>query len=734
MNVYLAEKPSQGRDIARVLGCNNLVKKTKPYIGYMTDNNSTIVTWCLGHLVTCAEPRDYDPKYANWNIDDLPFIPDNWMLAEADTTAAKAQIKVIKQVLKQATNVIISTDADREGELIARLVLFYCGYDGPMDRLWLSALDPLSIKKALAEIKPATVYEPLFWAGLGRQRADFLCGLNYTRCATKIFDGQSIGKRRNIYSVGRVQSPTLRMIVERDREIENFTSKNFYTLKAKVLTQKNESFFVDWQTSEDCKYDDSGRCLDFNYINGLADSLKGKDGIITDFTVEDREVSPPLPFCLSDLQKKANTKYGYKAGEILKTAQTLYEKYKATTYPRSDCNYLPTSQFSNTKAIFDALISVDPSIKDKVKLCDPSIQSNTWNDKKVEKSSHHAIIPTMNANVDLNSMSTVERNVYDLIRMLYLAQFISKYKYRHTSITLHSENHCFKTTGNIVLYEGWVALLGRDYKEENQDLPLLNFNDRVNIIDTNIESKKTRPPSRFTDATLLNAMKTAGKAVEDEELKKVLQDVAGLGTEATRAEIIDTLHKRNYTEAKGKYILSTQKGKHLIQELPDRLTSVEITAKWEKELDMISKARGSYRSFIEMIENNVRSNIEELKQIQSSSPDGILTTMQATEQDFFCPDCGGKLRKFPSNNNKIFWWGCSNFKAKKCKFSARDNSGRPVLKKSVPEIVKPCPKCCKGNLVKRTYIKKGKEKTFLGCSCYPTCKYSEFINKIKLNG
>ena len=687
MQVFVAEKPSQGRDIANIIGCRNRQD------GYLEGNN-TIVTWGFGHLLQPADPEKYDPKYKKWNLNDLPIIPTTWKLSQNDSS--KKQLAIVKDCIAKADEVIIATDADREGELIARLILGYARYNGSVKRLWLSALDDASIKKALNNLKDGSETEPLFHTGLGRQRADWISGFNYTRACSLVYGGFG-----NVFSVGRVQTPTLRLVVERDLEIANFKSKDFFGIVGIF-----RDISAQWVVPEEAFGDEEKRCLDESIVKAVVNKCKGKDAIVVESTNKAKEQKAPLCMSLSELQKQANNLYGYDAKKILDIAQALYEKHKATTYPRTDCGYLPTTQKADVQSILNNLKGYD----DLVAKCDANFESRVWNDKKVAESSHHAIIPTNNSNVNISAMSEQEKNVYSIIVKYYLAQFMGNYKYNESFIAIECESERFTAKGIVSTSLGWKVNMETTKEEDStnsKELPRIEQGEILVCNSLKIQNKKTTPPSHYTDATLISAMKNCGRKVEDQEAKDMLAEVQGIGTEATRADVIETLKKREYVIKKGKSILSTEKGKEIIKQLPDELSSVVITAEWEKKLSQIAKGKYGYKEFIAEIANLTKSNIE------------LIIGQKGLVKKFVknpCPKCQNELIRLKSKPpKKGFYWMCSEIK-NGCETFLEDNRGKPTT----PKISKvKCPDC--GSELKQRNGKKGK---WWGCTGYPLCETS----------
>ena len=701
MRVFIAEKPSQGRDIAAVLGCTN---KGNGCIS----NDKDVVTWGFGHLLQPADPEKYHEKYKRWNLSDLPIIPETWKLTP--NPQSKAQLAIVKGWIDKADEVVIATDADREGELIARLILGHARYKGEIKRLWLSALDDASIKKALDNLKPGKATESLFWAGLGRQRADWMTGMSYTRAATLLFGGAG-----DVCSVGRVQSPTLRLIVERDAEIDNFVAKDFYTIVAE-FAQNDQCFNCDWVIPESAKGDEEGRCLDKKIAEAVKAQCLAKQGEIITYETKKKSQQAPLPFSLSELQKAANNRYGYDAKAVLQTAQALYESHKATTYPRSDCGYLPLTQKPEVTKIIKNLALLDDAYKKLSEHCKASFKSRCWNDKKVGESSHHAIIPTNNTKVVLSNMSEMERNVFDLITRQYLAQFMGNYTYNETVIEIDCAKERFKTKGIIPSQLGWKHAFVADKtsktkNKKEQILPALEQSKPVTNTDVTIFDKKTTPPAHYNDATLISAMKNCGRKVDDEDAKKIFAEVQGIGTEATRADIIETLKTRQYIENRGKFLISTAKGQAIIEVLPDVLTNIEITAKWEQILSEVAKGKSNYKDFIGGIQNSLRENINQLKNMPEATHLAV---------DHHCPKCNEQLVRFRKKNSRSFWWGCSGYK-NGCDISMDDVDGMPKARKPIVTSDIECPKCKTHKLIQRT---SKYDSVFWACSGYPKCSAS----------
>lgn len=701
MRVFIAEKPSQARELAQILGCHRRGD------GFLANDND-VVTWAFGHLLQPADPERYDEKYKKWVLNDLPIMPERWKLDP--NPKSKKQLSVIKGLLSKASEVVVATDSDREGELVGRLILGNARYKGPTKRLWLSSLDETSIKKALASLKDITETDNFFWSGLGRQRADWMAGMSYTRAATLLF-----GAHGDVCSVGRVQSPTLRLVVERDLEIEAFVSKPFYVVTAQ-FSQGAKSLNCEWVVPEHAKGDEEGRCLDKEIAKKVKDKCQFQQGELVVYKTEEKQKNAPLPFSLSELQKKANTQYGYSAKEVLVTAQSLYEKHKVISYPRSDCPYLPISQFADAKGMFLFLDRALPHYKDTLSLCDSNFRSRCWNDVKVEQASHHALIPILNPKADFSQLNGMEANIYDLIARQYLAQFAGNYVYKETVIEIDCEGERFRTKGIVPINLGWKALPNKGVNEQDEaekELPELIRNMHLENVGVDVLNKTTTPPHHYTDATLLSAMKNCGRKVDDENYKKILLQGEGIGTDGTRADIIEVLKKRNYVTQKGKYIISTGKGRGMIKQLPDGLTNVLITAKWEQVLKDVEQGKASYDQFIGGIKQELVKNIAALREME-----GKCSQVSCSSTKYSCPVCGKEMIRRKSKKGKGYWWGCSGYKTG-CLNVMDDLNGKPIAKTESETSKIDCPTCKKSKLVKRQG-KKGN--AFWGCLGYPTCK------------
>ena len=561
MKLFLCEKPSQGNDIAKVLGA------TKRGEGCLsTPDGQLTVTWGIGHLVEQFNPEEYDPAFKKWVFETLPIIPGKWGLSPKKET--KKQFNVVMKLIKQAKLVVIATDIDREGETIARELLDLAGFRGQIKRLWLSALDDASIRKALGALKDNEETLPLYYAGLARSRADWLIGMNFSRLYTLL--AQQQGYQGKPLSVGRVQTPTLSLVVNRDREIKNFIPKQHFALQV-MLSDGNQHFATQYVIPEQyC--DPDGLCLSAQVIQAANQQIRqlGQAKVESVETKREKQ-NAPLCFALSDLQSEANRLYGLGAQRVLDIAQSLYETHKATTYPRTDCGYLPESQFAEAPKIIQCLLQSDNRLQPLVGMLNLNQKSRVWNDKKI--TAHHGIIPTM-IKADISKMSDEELKLYDLIRRRYLAQFLPVSETDKTQIILKCGQHILSARGNVLIAPGWKILFGKSLDEDDdapQALPTLKQGQVCQISDSEIKTLQTSPPNHFTEGTLLTAMKNAARFVTDERLKQRLRETEGLGTEATRAGTIQGLIDKGFLKKKGKSLLATDEAMTLIDNLPQML-------------------------------------------------------------------------------------------------------------------------------------------------------------------
>ncbi len=610
--LFIAEKPSLGRAIADALPGT---KKREP--GCIRCGNNDVVTWCIGHLLEQAEPDAYDEKYKKWSMTDLPIIPRQWQL-RARKSAAK-QLGVIRRLIKDAEEIVHAGDPDREGQLLVDEVIDYLKVSqtkkAQVQRLLINDLNLPAVKRALTQMRCNRDFIPLSVSALARSRADWLYGMNMSRAYTLL--GQKVGYQ-GVLSVGRVQTPVLGLVVRRDEEIEHFVPKDYCILYALIPYQNAEQSFdirARWKPSEACRpwQDEEGRVLNRKLIENVAGRISGQTATVTESEQKRTQQTPPLPYSLSALQIDAARRYGMSAQEVLAACQSLYEKHKLITYPRSDCRYLPQEHYAQAAIILEAIRHNDKSLEEQATEADLSLQSKAWNDKKVD--AHHAIIPTPKQ-MSLHVLSGSELKIYQQIARQYLMQFYPAAVYAEAKLIFDIAGGCFIAKGRQLVEKGWKCLLGKVTDEDDgvETVPPLDKGTQLICREGEIKDRKTEPPRHFTEATLLQAMTGIARFVENRELKKILRETDGLGTEATRAGILDTLFKRQLLKRQGKSIVSSEAGRALIHALPGESTYPDMTARWEHQLQDIAEKNQVYQPFIQSLEQQITMLMQQVRQ------------------------------------------------------------------------------------------------------------------------
>ncbi len=618
MRLFLAEKPSLARAIADVL--------PKPHTrgdGFIQCGENDVVTWCIGHLLEQAEPDAYDERFKMWRMEHLPIVPEQWKLIPKKETFK--QLQTVEKLVKKADVLVNAGDPDREGQLLVDEVFSYLQVPeekrSQIQRCLVSDLNPSAVKKAIEKLQKNSEFIPLATSALARARADWLYGINMTRAYT--LQGRWTGYK-GVLSVGRVQTPVLGLIVRRDLEIENFVPKDYYEVLAHILVpETNERFTAQWQPSKACEdyQDEDGRVLSLPLVENVVKRIIDQPAIVTDYQDKIETETAPLPYSLSVLQIDAARRYGLSAQAVLDICQKLYETHKLITYPRSDNRYLPNEHYADRFKVMAAIAHHLEEYREKPEAVNSDLKNRCWNDKKVE--AHHAIIPTARqGNVNL---SENERRIYQLITRQYLLQFCPEAEYRKGKIQLEIAGGTFVAQARNLIVAGWKSLLGKEDSDEILEplLPVVKKGQQLHCEKGEIVSKKTQPPRHFTDATLLSAMTGIARFVQDKQLKKVLRETDGLGTEATRAGIIELLFKRGFLIKKGRNIHSTEAGRILISALPDEATQPDMTAHWEMQLNGISKKETSYQQFMSdlthrlpMLLQSDRKKLQNLSKIQ----------------------------------------------------------------------------------------------------------------------
>ena len=619
MELILCEKPKVGRDTARLLGIQEQHRE------YIICNGGKVVTWAIGHLLQQDEPERYDPRYHQWLWHDLPIIPETFKVSPNPRT--KDQFKAIRGLLKKASKVLIATDAGREGELIAREIIHYCGYKGPIDRVWAQAQDDSSLLAALKAPLLGVKTEGLYRSALARQQSDWVVGMNMSRAVTLRFRQKT--NSGDTHSIGRVKTPTLKLVYDRDEAIRKFVSQEFFELGATIRAENDHIVEMVFRPKEE------ERIFDRVDAEKLAAAATGTRGPIQVKT-EPKKEEPPKLFELTELQKRCNALFGWSAKRTLDLAQTLYQDRHAITYPRSDCAYLPDEQKEGIPAILAIAAAVlnDP----KLAQLKPVIRKSVFDSSKVEE--HNAIIPTT-ARPQFESFSKEEASLYNLIVKRYVAALMPAREYDETEMSFQAGDILFKTKGQVTKSLGWRALYLQS-DEEIQDKLLPAIADQMPGVAESVEvfSRKTTPPKPYTEATLLEDMKSVAKFVINPEHKKRLKETSGIGTVATRAAIIEELkHPRcQYLILDGKYLHCTAKGLHLIAWLDShlpRLTDPVETALWEDALREIEKGAVKPEQFVAGISQTIRQN---LKTLLNAIPDEVMKPTAAQ-----CPSGKGVL-------------------------------------------------------------------------------------------
>jgi len=624
MILYIAEKPSLGRAIA-----DALPKPLKKNEGYITAANGDVVSWCIGHLLEQAEPDSYDARFKQWKMDHLPIVPEQWQL-QAKTKTRK-QLSVLRKLLKEANQIVHAGDPDREGQLLVDEVLSHLNVSktklASTQRLLISDLNLPAVRKALKELKPNREFISLSVSALARSRADWLYGINMTRAYT--IQGRKSGYS-SVLSVGRVQTPVLGLVVRRDEDIDNFQSKPFYEVLAHLATESNETFTAKWQPSEACQpyMDEDGRVLSKALAENVIKRVSHQPASVTGFSSKNKQQAQPLPYNLSALQIDASKRFNLSAQQTLDACQSLYEKHKLITYPRSDNRYLPEEHHNQAGKILSALSQNVSDMADAIAQSNNQLKTKAWNDNKVE--AHHAIIPTEKY-MKSNKLSQSERNVYQLIGRQYLALFYPIYRYQERKAEIDIQQGKFLAQSKQDIDLGWKVLFlsknanaaqapnAKQGLAQSTQLPELTKGQPLHSHQAELIEKQTQPPQPFTDATLLSAMTGISRYVKDAELRKVLRETDGLGTEATRASIIELLFKRNFLRRQGKQIQATETGKALIKALPESATLPDMTAHWESQLASIHEKRLNYQGFITPLTDQLHQLIDTARTTQLRS-------------------------------------------------------------------------------------------------------------------
>ncbi|MCL1789793.1 MAG: DNA topoisomerase III [Peptococcaceae bacterium] len=627
-SLVLAEKPSVGREIAKILGCRQNGE------GYMAGDRY-IVTWALGHLVTLADPEHYDKNLKTWSLESLPMLPPKMQLVIIKKTGK--QFSVVAGLLKRAdiSEIIIATDAGREGELVARWILMKAGCHKPLKRLWISSQTERAVRDGFKALKPARDYDNLFQSAEARAEADWLVGLNVSRALTC--------KHNASLSAGRVQTPTLAMIVAREQEIKSFVPKDFYTIKARF-----DGFAALWMENN------QSRLFDRSKAEAVKQRVAGLSGMVTDVSRQPKSQSPPAAYDLTELQRDANRKYGYSAKQTLDIMQSLYERHKLLTYPRTDSRYITDDIVPSLPDRLKS-VAIGPYREVALRLGRSRPLSTRYLVNNSKVNDHHAIIPT-DEPVKLMNLSSEERHVYDLVVRRFLAVLSPVFEYEETRVTVTVGSERFYAKGKTVVAPGWKLAYESEDRSGDEDedegewgvagghggVPPLHKGDKLVLRSCDIESGKTKPPARYTEATLLTAMESPADMKVSDEIRAILKTTSGLGTPATRADIIEKLFASFYVERHGKEIVPTSKGIQLMSLVPDDLRSAALTGRWEQELALISRGKSQKAVFVK----EMRGFASKLVAAVAASDVKYVHDNLTREK---CPECGKFLLEVNSS-------------------------------------------------------------------------------------
>lgn len=681
-SLVIAEKPSVGRDIARVLGC-------KKQIQGAIEGEKYIVTWGLGHLVTLADPEEYETGWKEWKMDYLPMMPKEWKLVVIRQTGKQYQLVKAQLFRKDVSQIIIATDAGREGELVARWILEKAHVSKPIRRLWISSVTDKAIRDGFANLKDGKDYENLYHAASARAKADWLVGMNGTRALTCKYNAQ--------LSCGRVQTPTLAMIAKREEEIKDFKPQSYYGMKA-----VSKGIMFQWQDERS----GSGRTFDKTRVEQMKKRLEGESLVITKVERTAKKTYAPGLYDLTELQRDANKRFGFSAKETLNIMQRLYENHKVLTYPRTDSRYLSSDVVGTLKERLKAC-SVGPYRKVAGPLINREIRADKRfvNDAKV--SDHHAIIPTEQF-VQLEHMTSDERKIYDLVVRRFAAVLLPAAEYEQTVLKAEAAGETFVAKGKTMKKSGWLAAYEEEWEQEeetddlrDQILPNVETGDQIPVLRYEIVEGKTKPPAPFNEATLLSAMENPVKymTTKDAKAAKTLGETGGLGTVATRADIIEKLFNSFLMEKRGKDIFITSKAKQLLELVPERLKQPELTADWEMKLSKIAKGQMKASTFMREIDAYTQEIVEEIKLGKGTFRHDNVTNKK-------CPQCGKPMLAVNGKNSRMLV--CQDRECGYRETVARTTNAR-------------CPKCHK----RMELYGKGDAQTFI-CACGYKEKLSAF--------
>ncbi|ABO55125.1 DNA topoisomerase 3 [Burkholderia vietnamiensis] len=748
--LFIAEKPAMARDIAKHMG-GRMTKK----VGYvevdMGGGVVNIVASCIGHLLKQAEPADYvkDLEFPG-TFADLPILPDQWKLQIAEKKSA--QVTLLRRLLRECDEVVNAGDPGREGQLIIDELLEFCGNRKPVKRILLNSLDSATVKRELANLQDNTRFKPIYQAGLGRQRADWLVGMNLSRAYT------ILGRRaqyRGVLSVGRVQSPTLALVVRRDRAIETFVPRDYWAVKALVRVDGGE-FWARWKKPEPAPewLDEEGRIVVQAEAERIVRATQGQTGQITRFETKPGKEEPLLPFSLATLQIFASAKWGYSAKEVLDACQYLYSEKKCFSYPRTDARHLVVALQAQIPDTLSAIAQTLSMLSPACAKADSSILGKAWDDSKVGE--HYALIPTSEA-ADFASLTPIQQNLYRAVAQRYITLFYPDCLIERTSVEATVAQEVFAASGRVVKSEGWREVYAgeapepetpdangkvAEEKEDEQRFPQMSLGQSAKAAQTVSEQKRTKPPTRMSDSSLLLAMTNVHQLVKDPQLRQRLQSSKGIGTSATRAAIIENLVEKGLLLREGKTLISSSAARVLIDALPATLLDPALSAMWENALDLVAAGKAPLDLFMQKQEAWLRQLLEKAQ----ATGLGALSDAPLANAN-----AGGASRGSGSGSRAGSSSGGSRSAG-----TSRSSSGSTASSRSAPQTgagqnagsgsrtpapreighessktapsaaVKACPECKTGKMVVRQ-ARSGPSagKPFLGCTNYPRCKHAE---------
>jgi len=722
MDLYIAEKPSLARTLAEHLSAGQKMETKQGFIS----GQGWIMTWCFGHLYELYNADEYSGEWGSpWRVSTLPIIPLTFKYRAIEKS--KNQLNIVNSLCAKATRIYNASDADRSGQFLCDLVIQHSSFKGPVFRVWPDDLSPQGLKKVFSKIKPNSEYRSLSLSEQCRAHADWLVGINFTRLFTCIAQEKGF---QGTLSLGRVQTVAFALVYNRCIEIENFKSLAHFGLEVSFLAE-NGRYSAEWQIPEEIT-DEQGYCIDRRKVEHVDALIRSGQGIVKDVKVEDKSEAAPLPFSLSKLQTFCSQKWGYSAKQVLNACQYLYEDLKALTYPRTDCSYLSEGDFKDASEIAN-VVEIATTIDFKTLPFNFKVKPRCYNDAKT--TAHTGIVPTSCVPdfskydsltlKDKKSKAIGDKdvliNIYNAVAVRFVAQFMPKHEFKSTSIITGVKGYEFKSKGKIVTTIGWKSLLKEaDGTEKENTLPIITKGESVSIKDSKVTDKKTRPPEYFTEGLLIAALSNISKYVDDPKIRQKLRESDGIGTEATRADIIERIKKVGYIRVDGKKLLITALGRDVFPFFPAYFKTPTMTAIWESALQGIAEGRLDHNAFERNLVSWTETQINKLK----DSPPDINVNI---DDKFLCEKCKSplirKMGKFGS------FWPCTN---RECGNAYKDFKMGPLYPlKGDGNACSECIKNGRSGVMRTRIMKENREKglpakTFLGCDQFPNCKHAEW--------